>query len=95
LTRTGLDFVLNDSVHEEALLWEVLTVDHSTGEDDGDGATAKADCLDFWIYLDTPGAMRLDWVTPEGHQALIPMVGDPDVDAEALIEEFRRVIDEL
>ena len=93
LARLDLGFAYNSSVSGEALLWEAdpVKIRQLFGVSEFD--LSDDDCVDFWVYLDTPGAMRLEWATPTGHNTLLPLTGDAEIDAETLLGEFVRQLD--
>ena len=81
-----------------ALLWEADPHEFATKYPDSriaesyGGDLAGVHCIDYWVYLDTPGSARVSvegWDLPE---LLIQLRGWPDADGRALAAIFGRIL---
>lgn len=91
LEGLALGFHFNEEVVGDVLLWEAdAALMEARFPLPADEVADLDDCVDFWVYLDIPGTMRLQWATNEGYAAQLPCTGDPEEDGGALAAEFLR-----
>lgn len=80
-----------------ALLWEADPLRFAArypdrGIEESYGDDWPAFCLDFWVYLDTPGFLRLSWEGWHHGDELLPRIGDADVDGRAMATRFAQFL---